>query len=90
MSSFFIVENLKKLKFTLINNILFCFLNADTVPGGMSLLTHVMRVAHCYLFSPLGLQGVEKKCSQTQAMPRHQSPGRVYLSRTSASFTQAQ
>ncbi|KAK5602262.1 hypothetical protein CRENBAI_014447 [Crenichthys baileyi] len=49
-----------------------------------------MRVAHRYLFSPLGLQGVEEKCSQTQAMPRHQSPGRVFLSRTSASFTQAQ
>lgn len=66
------------------------FPHADTVPGGVSLLTRVMRVARRYLLRPLGRQGVEEKCSQTLAVPRHRSPGHVFRSRASASFTQAQ
>ncbi|KAM4733517.1 uncharacterized protein FYW61_006931 isoform 2-T2 [Anableps anableps] len=62
----------------------------DTVPGGMSLLTRVIHVVQRYLLSPLGQQGVEEKCSQTPVVPRHQSPGHIFWSRTTASFTQAQ
>ncbi|XP_035980451.1 rab GTPase-activating protein 1 [Fundulus heteroclitus] len=62
----------------------------DPVPGGVSLLTRVMRLAQRYLFSPFGQQGVKEKYSQTQAVPRPQSPRRVFRSRTSSSFTQAQ
>ncbi|XP_008409925.1 uncharacterized protein LOC103466246 [Poecilia reticulata] len=62
----------------------------DTVPGGVSLLTRVLRMAHRGLLSPLGRQGVEEKCSQTLAVPRHQSPGCMFRRRASASFTQAQ
>ncbi|XP_023180795.1 TBC1 domain family member 8B-like [Xiphophorus maculatus] len=62
----------------------------DTVPEGVSLMTRVMRMVHRHLLSPLGRQGVEEKCSQTLAVPRHRSPGHVFRSRASASFTQAQ
>ncbi|XP_014900705.1 uncharacterized protein LOC106955196 isoform X1 [Poecilia latipinna] len=62
----------------------------DTVPGGVSLLTRVLRMAHRYLLSPLGREGVEEKCSQTLAVPRRRSPGRVFRRRASASFTLAQ
>ncbi|XP_038164631.1 TBC1 domain family member 10B [Cyprinodon tularosa] len=62
----------------------------EKVPGKMSLLGRVMRVAQRYLFSPSGHQKVEEKCSQTQAEHRHRSPGRVFHRRTSGSLTQAQ
>ncbi|XP_041853843.1 TBC1 domain family member 10A [Melanotaenia boesemani] len=62
----------------------------NSVPGAMSVLTRVMRMAQRYIFDPMGRHHVEEKSSHTLTMPRQQSPGHVFQSRTSASLTQAQ
>ncbi|XP_008286716.1 serine/arginine repetitive matrix protein 2-like [Stegastes partitus] len=60
----------------------------DPVPGPVSVLTRVMRLAQRYLLDPMSRQ----KSSQTPARTRHQSPagGRASRSRTSASLPKTQ
>uniref|UniRef100_A0AAQ5Y342 Rab-GAP TBC domain-containing protein n=1 Tax=Amphiprion ocellaris TaxID=80972 RepID=A0AAQ5Y342_AMPOC len=64
----------------------------DPVPGPVSVLTRVMRLAQRYLMDPMSRQRVENKNSQTQAKTRQRSPaaGRVFRSRTSASLPKTQ
>ncbi|XP_030588142.1 TBC1 domain family member 10B [Archocentrus centrarchus] len=54
-----------------------------SLPGAVSILTRVMRLAQRHLLDSMGRQRVEEKSSQAQAGPRQQGG-------TSASLTQAQ
>ncbi|XP_037834401.1 uncharacterized protein si:ch211-266k8.4 isoform X2 [Kryptolebias marmoratus] len=62
----------------------------DSVPGTVSLLSRVMRMAQRYIFNPMSRHCAEEKSPQTRAVPHQQSPGRSFQRRTSASLTQVQ